>query len=179
MNGNGTRARPMAEETSAPSVADLMTTPVVAVDETETVDLANAEMKWAHIRHLPVVEGAGRFVGLLTQADLRVALTQYGRAATLPVAVVMRHPVFTIEPHAPLADAVELMLDTKLTALPVVDRAGQLVGILTESDFVRYVFRELTGRTFLTAVASQEHVTLRPLASILDDSPETGERVRS
>jgi len=159
---------------SRAKVRDLMTAAVVAIGEAETVQAASVEMHWAHVRHLPVVDGVGRLIGLVTRAELQTALTLYDSAETLPVALVMRRDVFTVGPHTPLAEAMELMLDSKLTALPVVDRAARLVGILTESDFVRCVYRQLTGHSFQATMGHQE----RPTIPTLTDPSETAEQVR-
>ena len=50
---------------------------------------------------------------------------------------VMTREVVTIEADAPIAKAVRLMLEKRLSGLPVVDAAGRLVGIVTEGDFLR------------------------------------------
>ncbi|MBW7973836.1 CBS domain-containing protein [Bradyrhizobium sp. BR 10289] len=50
---------------------------------------------------------------------------------------IMSRRVLTIRPEAPVADAVRLMLEHHISGLPVVDSAGNLVGILCESDFLR------------------------------------------
>ena len=84
---------------SRAKVRDLMTAAVVAIGEAETVQAASVEMHWAHVRHLPVVDGVGRLIGLVTRAELQTALTLYDSAETLPVALVMRRDVFTVGPH--------------------------------------------------------------------------------
>ncbi len=50
---------------------------------------------------------------------------------------VMARSVVTVDPGARLADAVRLMLDRKISGLPVVDGGGELVGLLTEGDLLR------------------------------------------
>jgi CBS domain-containing protein len=50
---------------------------------------------------------------------------------------VMNSPVITIGPSASIAEAARLMLDHKISGLPVVDEAGRLRGIVTEGDFLR------------------------------------------
>jgi CBS domain-containing protein len=50
---------------------------------------------------------------------------------------VMRSEVRTCSPDATIAEAIRLMLDNGISGLPVVDRAGALVGIVTEGDFLR------------------------------------------
>ncbi|MBX6329075.1 MAG: CBS domain-containing protein [Pseudolabrys sp.] len=50
---------------------------------------------------------------------------------------VMTHPVITIAPDASIWEAIRLMLQHKISGLPVVDRSGTLTGIVTEGDFLR------------------------------------------
>lgn len=50
---------------------------------------------------------------------------------------VMTRPVITIRPDASIGDAIRLMLQNRISGLPVVDKAGKLVGIVTEGDFLR------------------------------------------
>jgi len=76
--------------------------------------------------------------------DDLMALTQRaeqlaGRRATgaTGVARVMSRPVRSVHPHTPLSEAAHLMVSERISGLPVVDEAGQLVGIITEADFLR------------------------------------------
>jgi CBS domain-containing protein len=50
---------------------------------------------------------------------------------------VMTRKVISVGPHEPLLQAVRLMLQNRISGLPVVDATGQLVGIVTEGDFLR------------------------------------------
>jgi CBS domain-containing protein len=50
---------------------------------------------------------------------------------------VMTQPVLSVEAGMPVASAIELMLEKKISGLPVVDDAGRLVGIVSEGDFLR------------------------------------------
>lgn len=67
---------------------------------------------------------------------------------------VMRASVASIQPAAPLVDAVQLLLETNQRALPVVDGDGQLVGIISEGDFLHRVElgSNFPGRTRLTSL---------------------------
>ncbi|NVO17043.1 MAG: CBS domain-containing protein [Rhodoplanes sp.] len=49
----------------------------------------------------------------------------------------MTSPVVTVAPDSPIADAAQLMLDHRISGLPVVDRGGRLVGIVSERDLLR------------------------------------------
>jgi homoserine O-acetyltransferase len=129
-----------------------MTTSLVVADASEAIDLATAEMKWSHIRHLPVVDGRGCFIGLVHATDVAAAIARHKPGVKLPVGAVMRQDVFTVTPDTPLATAIELMLDLQLNALPVVDDHKRLVGILTEADFVRRAYTQLTGAEYVMRV---------------------------
>ena len=130
------------------SVRDLMTETVRAVRDDDDLALVYDMMAGGNFRHVPVIDADGTLVGLVTHRDLlRGAL---GQALELPVSVqrellrqmkvrdIMIHEPDSVEPDTNLAEAAELMMMHKLGCLPVVD-GDQLVGILTESDFVRHV----------------------------------------
>ncbi len=55
----------------------------------------------------------------------------------MKAADIMTRPVITIEASAPIADAVRAMLEHRISGLPVADKAGALVGMVTEGDFLR------------------------------------------
>ena len=132
-------------------VRDLMSADVAPVFRNDQLLIADDVMRLGRIRHTPVLdEGTGEVVGILSQRDLfRGALARalgYGEHAQqkvlgmLLVKDVMTNDPATIAPDAPLADAARLMLERKIGCLPVVE-GGKLVGILTESDFVRLGLR--------------------------------------
>jgi acetoin utilization protein AcuB len=97
------------------------------------------------IRHLIVVED-DRVVGIVTDRDIRLNLPSPATTlsvweinfllAKLTVRSVMTASVLMVEPDRPLGEAARLMVDHKIGGLPVVD-GDRLVGIITESDFVR------------------------------------------
>jgi CBS domain-containing protein len=55
----------------------------------------------------------------------------------MKAADVMTNRVLTIEVDAPIVEAVRLMIENRISGLPVVDAAGRLVGMVTEGDFLR------------------------------------------
>ena len=73
---------------------------------------------------------------------------------------VMSRRVVSIGPDAPIRDAIRLMLDHRISGLPVVDGVGKLVGILTEGDLLR---RFETG-TERQRRAGWPRITSRPTA---------------
>ncbi len=127
-------------------VRDLMTPEVTTLRRNDALSIADDVMNLGRIRHLPVLDDDGVIVGIVSQRDLfRGALARalgYGAHAQqkllgqLLVKEVMTNDPVTIGPDAPLADAARLMLQRKIGCLVVV-QDGRLVGILTESDFVK------------------------------------------
>jgi acetoin utilization protein AcuB len=124
-----------------------MSTKVITVDPEMPMLEARQRMADAHIRHLVVVEGS-RVAGMLTDRDIRLNLPSPATTlsvweinallAKLTVGEVMSRLVIVVDGDRSVADAAQLMLDHQIGALPVVD-GGRLVGIVTESDFVRVV----------------------------------------
>jgi len=132
-------------------VRDLMSAEVATVRRNDKLVIADDLMNLGRIRHTPVLDDEGdEVVGILSQRDLfRGALARaigYGSHAQqkllnqLAVKDVMTTDPVTTTPDTPLAEAARLMLERKIGCLPVVER-GRLIGILTESDFVRLALR--------------------------------------
>jgi CBS domain-containing protein len=119
-------------------------------------DLADAleAMRDRGFRHLPVVED-GEILGILSERDIvRLPLfveddDDLGEAeeradwlrTTKVEAGYVRSPE-TIDEDAPLAEAARILLDNKIGCV-LVTRSAELVGILTEADFVRHVMDRL------------------------------------
>lgn len=132
-------------------VRDLMQREVVTLEATDRLDLADDIMRLGRIRHLPIVS-EGAVVGILSQRDLfRAAvssLLQLERRAEqewlagIPVAAVMTPAVVVVGPELSIRTAVDLMLERKIGCLPVVQR-GQLIGLLSETDCLRYLAQVL------------------------------------
>ena len=126
-------------------VCDLMTATPITVDPTTPMLEARQRMAQARIRHLIVVED-DCVVGIITDRDIRLNLPSPATSlsvwelnfllASLTVRSVMTSSVLVVESQRPIAEAAWIMIDHKIGALPVVDE-GRLVGIVTESDFVR------------------------------------------
>lgn len=123
-----------------------MSVKVATLGQGDTLDIADGIMCMGRIRHLPVLD-AGSVVGVVSQRDLfRAALgaaLAFGirrpqeLMRSLQIRDVMSAPAVTIEPGAPVQEAARTMAEKKIGCLPVVGD-GRLVGILTESDVLRY-----------------------------------------
>jgi CBS domain-containing protein len=131
-------------------VREWMTTPVVTVTPMHSISNAHQVMKENGIRRLPVVEN-DRLVGIITIGDVREASPSDATTlsiwelnylwAQLTVERVMTRKLLTISPDSSILDAAELMLDHKISGLPVVDAQNKLIGMITESDIFRMLIK--------------------------------------
>lgn len=129
-------------------VKDLMRRPVVCARVHDSMSIVEALMTAHGLRHLPVVDAAGSIVGVVSHRDVLAAslstvadLTSPERSTfsdTVQVFEIMRPAPVTISPHASAASAGKIMLERRLGCVPVVDEHNKVVGIVTESDFVRF-----------------------------------------
>jgi len=74
-----------------------------------------------------------RLVGIAAERDLLLAAMHYMQSA-VEVGDVMHRGAITATPDMPITEAADVMVRNKIGGLPVVDGAGHLVGIITESD---------------------------------------------
>lgn len=128
-----------------PTVGELMTREVVTLEADDALIQVDDLLKRHHIRHVPVVHGR-KLVGMVSHRDLIRALArQPAGTGSLPLSVkeVMTRDVETVEPHVSAREAIEKLLDRRFGCLPVVDAQGELVGIVTESDFMRLALKLL------------------------------------
>jgi acetoin utilization protein AcuB len=105
------------------------------------------------IRHLPVVDGSGRLLGVVARTDLLHASPSKATTlsvfemgfllARLRVGEVMTSPPVTVSEEAPLEEAARMMVEKKIGCLPVM-RDGELVGLITETDIFE-TFVEILG----------------------------------
>jgi acetoin utilization protein AcuB len=126
-------------------VGNYMTPEPITISEDESMGEALVLMRRSQIRHLPVVNG-NLLVGIVTDRDLRraspsllsgIAEDKYKEVLDeTPVSRIMTREPFTVRLDTDLVDAVRVMVDKKISSLPVVNGA-ELVGIFTEVDAMR------------------------------------------
>src|SRR5690606_38512301 len=102
------------------------------------------------IRRLPVVEN-GRVIGIVTLGDVREAEPSDATSLSIwemnyllakqKVDSLMSKNPLTISPEATISEAARLMLEKKVSGLPVIDQNEKLVGIITESDVFRLIIQ--------------------------------------
>lgn len=124
------------------TVREFMSTSVIFLRERDHLSQALREMTLAAVRHLPIVDEHRKLVGLVSSHDLVAAVEREGDAT---LAGLMTREVATTTPDAPAVDAVGMMIDQKFSCLPVVSKTGELVGILTATDFLVVAQQALQG----------------------------------
>jgi CBS domain-containing protein len=111
-------------------VRDVMTTNVVSVTAQESVDEAARLLTFHDLSGLPVCEGR-RVVGVLSEADL------IGKSGAT-VGDVMTAPAQTVAESTGLQQVAEQLTEQRIRRLPVVDASGNLVGIVSRRDVLRW-----------------------------------------
>ncbi|HET9491097.1 MAG TPA: CBS domain-containing protein [Methylomirabilota bacterium] len=135
------------------TAGDLMTPDPVTVSPDASIAEVWDLMRERDIRHVPVVEGSA-LVGMLSdrdlgRLDLARALTGEGaealrRELATPVVNVMTSDVIAVEPDTDLDEVVELLLEHRVGAMPVVEPdTREVVGILSYIDVLRGLYAML------------------------------------
>ncbi|HEX8070725.1 MAG TPA: CBS domain-containing protein [Pyrinomonadaceae bacterium] len=120
-------------------VREIMTTDVRTCGPEATLAHAAMIMWDDDCGVVPVVNGAGQPVGVLTDRDICMALaTRDRRASELTAGEVSAGRVRTCRPEDDVADVLAVMRREQLRRLPVTDADGRLVGILSIADIVRH-----------------------------------------
>jgi CBS domain-containing protein len=118
------------------TVEDMMSTALVTARPNDTVADVDFEMRLAGIRHIPIVDHRNRLIGIVSDRDILRALAR-AKGGSVSMRTVMTTGVVTVKTTTPADEAADEMLANKIGGLPVLDDDDQLVGVVTESDFVR------------------------------------------
>ncbi len=133
-------------------VSQYMTTDIFTVQPDDPVELVADLMAWERIRYVPVEDGKGLLLGLISyRAVLRhlTALTKNPsdpQAGSVPVSDLMRRELITVTPDTPALEAIALMRRHRIGSLPVLED-GHIVAMLTEEQFVEFASKVLEEST--------------------------------
>ena len=119
-------------------VEQIMNQPAVACSVHDTLNTA-AQLMWEHDSGaIPVMGNDDRVIGIVTDRDICMAAYTQGRPLqAIPVQAAMAKQVFTCRPDDSVEDAEQLMGAKQIRRLPVLNDAGQLVGMLSLGDIAR------------------------------------------
>ncbi len=142
---------PVPERHPLSRVADVMNDQAVLITDAATVGEGWQLLASQGVGQAPVVNTEGRLVGLLTRADLLRPDRLPGpdtpalawRALLMsPVTELMATPVPSVDAQTDIRRVAQVLLDTGLPGLPVVDEAGQVSGFVSRSDILRAVVHD-------------------------------------
>ncbi len=130
----------------------LMSKEVITINNDDSVINAYKMMKEMDIRHLPVVDGNKKVVGMLSDRDVQKAmitkkLDEFYNEAIIPsefkVSNFMNWPVYTISEKTKIRTVAEIMIKEKISSLVVENENGALGGIITTTDMLAYVLQSV------------------------------------
>lgn len=169
----------------APAVKAFMSGDPIWVSPEASALEAFEQMIDRGIRHLPVLDGDRRVVGVLSIDDLRAALPfsmtlrqplaphERETAREWQVGEIMSHDPETLGPEASLSEAAERMAERRIGCLPIVDENGRLAGLLSETDVLWAI--ATAGRL---PRESAEATRKRDLESLVRELERERERIR-
>jgi len=144
-------------------IKDVMTSPVVTVGMTDTVDKIAKLMAKSDIGGIIVVDKKGNPVGMVTDMDLAKRVTAENLLPSkLSAKDVMTKPLATIDSEMDVINAARKLTHLNIRRLAVVDH-GKLVGIIASKDIVRItpaLIDVITEKSKLTGFVSKEKSTL-------------------
>lgn len=136
-------------------VKERMTPNPVTVSEDTSMQEALRLMHERKVRRFPVLDKAGKLVGIVAEKDLLYASPSPATSLSvfeinylisqIKVGQVMSRQVITIEDDCPLEEAARIMVDNKISGLPVLHN-GKLAGIITETDLFKVFIELLSAR---------------------------------
>ena len=138
-------------------VSDVMTRRVVAVGRAAPFkEIARTLEQW-NVSAMPVLEGEGRVIGVVSEADLlpkeefrdsdpglyeqRGRLSEAAKAGAVTAEELMSTPAVTVHPGVTLSQAARIMAVRHVKRLPVVDDEGMLQGIVSRADLLKVFLR--------------------------------------
>lgn len=146
-------------------VKDIMNREVITINENDTVEKCANLINSHNLSGLPVLDNEGKVTGIVTEGDLirRAANIKppefYGllggiiylespkkfmdklkNSMSYIVKDVMTKDVTSIDPNKEIEDAATILVRGKFKRLPVIDKQGNLVGIISRKDIMNYLF---------------------------------------
>jgi CBS domain-containing protein len=128
--------KPMRQTEETPFVANVMQK-AVTCKESEAVQAIAERIVTRSVNHIVMVDDQGKLNGIVTSWDVTRALAQ-GKTA---LADIVTRRVITAKPDEPLETASKRMAQHNISALPVIDNEGKVLGIVTSEDVSKLLGR--------------------------------------
>lgn len=139
------------------SVKDIMTKEVVCVREDAEIKEAARLLSENRISGMPVIDNEGKVIGVISEADILVSsgIKRESKISDIlrhlsgeivvsdkrgeKVGEIMTSPAITIGPEEDIRDAGRIMEEKGIKRLPVIDREGKIIGVISRADVVRAI----------------------------------------
>jgi len=140
---------------------DVMVSPVITVNENDTVRDVARILLAKHISGVPVVDRAGKLVGIISEADLlhrteagterpsswwlslisgdRAIASEYVQSHATKVRDVMISDVQTAHPDTPLYEIADVFEERHIKRVPIVSDGGELIGIVCRANIIQVI----------------------------------------
>nr|WP_300003405.1 CBS domain-containing protein [Tissierella sp.] len=148
-------------------ISDIMTKDVISVRETDTVGMCADLLIEHNLSGMPVLDDLGRVVGMVTEGDLIRRASKVKGPAALEVlggifylespkefsrqikktmgsiaSEIMTKDVYTIDSDKEVEEAASILVEKRVKRLPVVNREGSVIGIISRRDILKYLFEK-------------------------------------
>lgn len=159
-------------------VRDVMSSPVITMDEDQTTNKAAANMDMHDLGAVIVTNKAGKSIGIITERDLVIrVLAKNLKPDTVKAKEIMTTPLVTIEPEATISDAARRMTRLDIRRLGVIYK-GNLVGIISSKDILGVMpelIEIMQEKSLIEGAAQSEEVEEVPLSGYCDRCNEYSE----
>lgn len=146
-------------------VKDVMNDEVILIQENEQVNHARNLMLKHGLSRVIVVDREDNPIGIVTEKDLTRKLREGGPKwrrrpiDTVAIRRVMSNGLITIDAESDLKDAVEVMIQDKISSIPVIDSEG-LAGIITKADLMKFYASKFQNRWKVSDLMTKDVVTV-------------------
>lgn len=152
---------------------DIMSSPVITINESETVAKATRLMTEHQVKRLPVLNAQGILTGIISRMDILALAASWNLSTELFPAMaetgaqtagdIMSTNVPTVDPDSPLGDVINEIVSTPLRRVIVVDDNQRVMGIIVDTNLIKVSQREQSGRfqNFLTLFSGKQDQIIR------------------
>tara|TARA_B100001971_G_C18267396_1_gene594762 strand:- start:4971 stop:5456 length:486 start_codon:yes stop_codon:yes gene_type:complete len=126
------------------TVEEYTTPSPIFVKADATITTVIKEMQKREIRHLPVVNGEGAAIGIISERDV-ASVSTFAFKSDLSAKDLMTPDPITVNYHASLLDSAFLMAENKIGSLIINDDEGNIYGIFTSTDAINALIEVLRG----------------------------------
>jgi CBS domain-containing protein len=152
-------------------VRDFMEAPPIVVTEQTTIDEAASTMWEKRIGSVIVVDGDGKMAGILTASDIVFAVTKSLIGREVPVSGIMSKTSIMATPNESVLTAVERMMNENVRHLPVIEKNGTPVGIVSTRDTMS-IFEPLLKFVFKSRKTPTKKTTTKKTATKKKAAPK-------